>query len=51
VTGGARAILLTVKPCVERSETPAERGSSASEASLRGSTREAEAIRVLIGPA
>ena len=30
-------------PCVERSETPPERGSSASEASLRGSTREGEA--------
>ena len=30
-------------PCVERSETPAERGGSASEASLRGSAREAEA--------
>ena len=31
------------EPCIERSEMPAERGGRASEASLRGSTREAEA--------
>jgi hypothetical protein len=31
------------EPCIERSERPAERGSRASEASLRGSPREAEA--------
>jgi hypothetical protein len=31
------------EPCVERSETPAERGGRASAASLRGSAREAEA--------
>jgi hypothetical protein len=30
-------------PCVERSETPPERGGSANEVSLRGSARDGEA--------
>jgi hypothetical protein len=34
---------VSVESCVERSETPSERGSSASGASLRGSPREVEA--------